>query len=321
MKKIIIPVLALLLVLAALGTYHYLQTPVPILADQETQSLEGMEVYYSQEPVPVRPAPYSAYARLIRIVSPGFNKEYLGENASYSTVYMMDETLETQLRGLLAEYEMKRTFGEGDKASSDEYPYHLECRLSGGEILHIFVGSESLPCRVEAGGRGYRILQEEAFRKAFEEYVWDYLTAQILERAWEKGRQVPLETRPMGWTMEFTKGSESVWIRLLFYRSMESGNLSVSFDGENFESVGAETVMYGVKGYTGENRSAEMNDFCEYDGEWLYISGLDLTEGNHDDCVYKVNLKNGLTVPTDLRAPALGYYDEDQPVFYHRDEE
>ena len=47
---------------------------------------------------------------------------------------------------------------------------------------------------------------------------------------------------------------------------------------------------------------------------------MDLSEGTHEDSIYRVNLKTGITVPTVLRAPALGYYDEQQRVFHHRDE-
>ena len=318
MKRVAILFFALVLTAILIGVGHNMMSSRPILANGGSQSLEGMEVYYSQTPVMVRPAPYYAEARLVRIISPDFDKKYLSDNAVYSTVYTMDEMLETELRELLTEYEMKRVFG--NRESSDKYSYHLECRLSGGEIIHIFVGSKSLPCRVETGSRIYKILQDEAFRKAFQEAVWDYLTAQILDRAWEKGDMIPLETKPTGWTMEFTKGSDAVSIRLMFYRSMESGNLSVSFDGKTFDSVGAKNIMYGVKGHTSAARSAERNNFCEYDGEWLYISGLDLSEGTHEDCIYRVNLKTGITVPTVQRAPALGYYDEQQRVFHHRNE-
>ena len=305
-RKWILAAAAILIVLLLWAGYDLL-APRPILEESRMEALEGMEIYFSQEPEMAVPPPYETWARLTYIVSPDFDRASAGSEMKYSSVYVMDEAMETGLRELLGKTKMQRVIGKGEEVSSNQYTYHLECRLPGENRVHVFVGSkqvghETIPCRVETNGHSYRIPEDDAFREAFEQFVWDYMVSTIRERAWE-GEQIPIETKPDGWLKRFTKGRDTVTVKLLFYRSMEPGNLWVSYDGVNFDRIGDESIMYGVKGHSNV-RSAEMNFFCEFDGEWLYISGLDLTAGSHDDCVYKVNLKFGRTVPTVLRAPA-----------------
>lgn len=312
-KKIFLgTILFLILVLAGFGYYYSM--PRPIIPGDQADGLKSIHIYYAQDPEMVTPPPYESFARLTHIVSSDFDKAGAGAPMTYSAVYEMDEILETQLRDLLKETQIKRDWGSA-KVPSDQYICHLEGQLPKGDTLHIYVGSKSLPSRVEINGHGYQIEEERDFREAFEESVWDYLTAQILERSWE-GVQSPREAPPNGWYKKFTKENQSITVQIQYYRSMESGNLSVSYDGANFVPIGEDTIMYGVKGQSSV-RSAKENCFCEYDGDWLYISGLDLAKGSHVDRIYKVNLKTGRTAATNQRAPWLPYAG-DQPLFYHR---
>lgn len=312
-KKIFLgTILFMILVLSGFG-YYYL-TPRPVLASDQADELKNIHIYYAQDPEMVAPPPYESYARLTHIVSSDFDKAGAGASMTYSTVYEMDEILETQLMNLLTETQIKRDWGSA-KVPSDQYTYHLEGQLPKGDTLHIYVGSKTLSSRVKINGHEYRIEEEGDFRRTFEESVWDFMTAQILERSWE-GVQSPREAPPNGWYKKFTKENQSITVQIQYYRSMESGNLSVSYDEANFVPVGEDTIMYGVKGQSSV-RSAKENCFCEYDGEWLYISGLDLTKGSHNDRIYKVNLKTGRTVTTNQRAPWLPYTGE-QPLFYLR---
>lgn len=297
--------LACLLILVLLGIAYYIFAPQPILREDQAQTITGMRIYWSHEVDVTIPPPYSIGAGMSFIVSSGYLYDKDSEVMRYSAVDTMDEKLESGILDLMQKYKMERVLETERRFLSEEYTYHLECRRTDGKTVHVFVGSDTKPGQVTMDGKSWRILDEKSFRKEFEELTGSFLIDQLADRAWDKKDPDPTNKQPREWKREFTDGSEKITIRVRYSRTMEPGNLSVSFDGQNYTPVGKETIMFGVTGQTrsGMGLSGNTNFFCEYDGIDLYISGVDFSEDSARDSLYRVNPFNGKTIRLICRAP------------------